>query len=81
MKIRYFSWLKEITKKDYEICNDKSIKNVTKLKKHLEIKYPKLKKHFKKDLIRTAVNNKYTIQNISLNKNDEIAFFPPVSGG
>ncbi len=81
MKIRYFSWLKEITKKDYEICNDKSIKNVTKLKKHLEIKYPKLKKLFKKDLIRTAVNNKYTIQNISLNKNDEIAFFPPVSGG
>ena len=51
------------------------------LKKFLAQKYPELNNHFKEDLIRIAVNNEYIVENISLNKNDEIAFFPPVSGG
>ena len=81
MKIRYFSWLKEITENEYEVCNSKKIKDVIKLKEYLVKKYPELNNHFKEDLIRIAVNNEYIIENISLSKNDEIAFFPPVSSG
>ena len=81
MKIRYFSWLKDITKNDYEVCDVKNIKDINKLKDYLIKKYPKLKTHIKKDIIRIAVNNEYTVKNKSLHKNDEIAFFPPVSGG
>ena len=77
----FFSWLKEITKNEYEVCDAKNIKDIAKLKEYLIKKYPKLKKHFKKDIVRIAVNNEYTVKNISLHKNDEIAFFPPVSGG
>jgi len=81
MKIKYFSWLKEITENENEVCNNKNIKDLIELKKYLVKKYPKLKKHFDKNIIRVAVNNEYVIKNISLNRNDEIAFFPPVSGG
>ena len=66
MKIRYFSWLKEITKNEYEICNIKNIKDIIKLKEHLAKKYPELNNHFKKDIIRIAVNNEYVVKNISL---------------
>ena len=44
-------------------------------------KYPDLKKHIDQDLLRIAVNHEYIVENISLNVNDEIAIFPPVSGG
>ena len=81
MKIRYFSWIKEITNNEYEECNIENIKDIIKLKKFLVKKYPKLKNHFKNNIIRIAVNNEYIFENISLDKKDEIAFFPPVSGG
>ena len=40
-----------------------------------------LKKHLDKEILRFAVNQEYIIKNIDLNVNDEIAIFPPVSGG
>ena len=39
------------------------------------------KKHFDKEVLRFAVNHEYIIENIKLDANDEIAIFPPVSGG
>ena len=33
------------------------------------------------DLIRVSINLTYTYENDSIKKNDEIALFPPVSGG
>ena len=82
MKIRYFSWLKDITKNDYEVCDVKNIKDINKLKDYLIKKYPKLKEHFKNnELIRIAINLSYTYENDKIKSNDEIAIFPPVSGG
>ena len=82
MKILYFAWLKEKTGKSKEYFNNDSIKDIDCLLKFLSKKYPSLKKFIiKKDIIRIAVNLKYTTKNIKLNPNDEIAIFPPVSGG
>ena len=82
MKIKYFAWLKEITKIEEEIIENESIVDVKSLKQFLRIKYPKLKKHFdNNDLIRIAINYSYTYKNDKINSRDEIALFPPVSGG
>ena len=41
-----------------------------------------MNKHFNEDnLIRVAINFSYTLNNKKINSNDEIALFPPVSGG
>ena len=82
MKIKYFSWLKKITKIDEENISDIKIKDIENLKNYLCEKYPELKKYIEqKDLIRIAVNLEYIQSNKKLKKIDEIAFFPPVSGG
>tara|TARA_Y100001970_G_scaffold154418_1_gene189189 strand:- start:16301 stop:16546 length:246 start_codon:yes stop_codon:yes gene_type:complete len=81
MHIKYFAWVKDITGKDSEFLNDKTINNLLELKKFLLNKYPNLKKHFDQEIIRFAVNANYELDNVNLNQNDEIAIFPPVSGG
>ena len=82
MKLRYFAWLKDITKTDFEIIDDKSIKNTKNLISLVCKKYPKLKIHFKnKQVIRIAINLEYVSKITKLLPNDEIAFFPQVSGG
>ena len=82
MIIKYFAWLKTITETDQEEIKALSITDVKSLKKFLVKKYPKLKKHFNNhDLIRVAINLSYTYSNVKLEPEDEVAFFPPVSGG
>ena len=82
MLIKYFAWLKNITKIEEEIVDDSSIVDVNSLKIFLIKKYPKLKVHFNNnELIRIAINLSYTYKNDKINSNDEIAIFPPVSGG
>ena len=82
MKVKYFAWLKEITKVEEENIDDPSITNVNILKNFLSIKYPKLKKNLKKEnLIRIAINLSYTYKNDAIKPSDEVALFPPVSGG
>ena len=82
MIIKYFAWIKNITNTEEEIVNNLEINHVKKLKKFLSKKYPKLKKHFQqKGMIQIAINLKYTRDNKTIKQKDEIAFFPPVSGG
>ena len=70
MKIKYFAWLKDITNNESETFNNININDINELKKHID-----------QDILRIAVNHEYIVENISLNVNDEIAIFPPVSGG
>ena len=81
MKIKYFAWIRELTKNDEEDLDFYKINNLDKLKKFLSNKYPDLQKHFDKEILRFAVNQEYVVENIDLNEDDEIAVFPPVSGG
>ena len=81
MKIKYFAWLKDITNTENDKFDNIDIKDINELKKYIVIKYPNLKKHIDQDVLRIAVNHEYIVENISLNTNDEIAIFPPVSGG
>tara|TARA_B100000965_G_C19577690_1_gene752059 strand:+ start:1498 stop:1746 length:249 start_codon:yes stop_codon:yes gene_type:complete len=82
MIIKYFAWIKNITKIDQEKINDKKIKDIKSLKIYLSKKYPKLKKYiFKDGMIRFAINLEYSTKNKRIKPKDEIAIFPPVSGG
>ena len=82
MKILYFAWLKNKTGKSKEFIRDKKIKDVNSLLNLISKKYPSLREYInKKDILRIAINLKYTAKNKKLSDSDEIAIFPPVSGG
>ena len=72
---------KRINKNDAEHLDFDKINNLDKLKIFLSSKYPDLQKHFDKEILRFAVNQEYVVENIDLYEDDEIALFPPVSGG
>ena len=82
MIVKYFAWLKTITNIEEEVINDSSINDINSLKKYLLKKYPKMKKYLdNQNLIRVAFILTYTFENDPIKDDDEIAFFPPVSGG
>ena len=81
MKIKYFAWVREITNNSEENVDPIEINNLDKLKIFIVSKYPDLKKHLDQEILRFAINQEYIVENIALNKDDEIAVFPPVSGG
>ena len=81
MKIKYFAWIKDLTNVEEEDIDYNKFNTLNKVKDYLINKYPNLKKHNDKQILRFAVNQEYITENIDLNLNDEIAVFPPVSGG
>ena len=82
MIIKYFAWLKNITNTEEENVDDKNITDVKTLKEFLLKKYPKLNQYMKEDdFIRVAINLEYITTNKPIGPKDEIALFPPVSGG
>ena len=81
MKIKYFAWIKDITKKDYELIEKDFPRNINELKKNLNTMYPDLEKHIMSDILRFAINQEYVSENTEIKSTDEIAIFPPVSGG
>ena len=81
MKIKYFAWIKDITNKEYDIIDVNCPNNIKELKLFLTKTYPPLEKHIAKDIIRYAINMEYISTNHDLDSKDEVAIFPPVSGG
>jgi len=83
MKIIYFSWLKEILGTSSEnIKLPSNIKNIDNLIKWLSAKSIKHKKVFLKSKnIRCAINHQIVNKNSKIKNKDEIAFFPPFTGG
>ena len=83
MKIIYFSWLKEILKiSEEKVRPPSNIKNIDNLIKWLSAKSTKHRKVFlKSKSIRCAINHQIVNKSSKIKDKDEIAFFPPFTGG
>ena len=83
MVIKYFSWIKEhIGKSEEQIELPRHINNINELINYLNKIDEKYNLIFeKKEIIKIAVNKKYSSFDAKISDNDEIAFFPPVTGG
>ena len=83
MKILYFSWIRTKIGKDKEVVIlPKNVKNGSDLVDFLKTKGPKHADALKnKKVIRMAINFEHTALNHPIKKNDEIALFPPLTGG
>ena len=83
MVIKYFSWIKEnIGKSEEQIDLPSDITNVNQLINYLNEIDQKYNIIFiKKELIKIAVNKTYSSFDTNISNSDEIAFFPPVTGG
>ena len=83
MIIKYFSWIKEhIGKSEEHVVLPNHITNVDQLINYLnqiDKKYHLIFK--KKEIIKIAVNKTYSSFDANISNDDEIAFFPPVTGG
>lgn len=83
MNILYFALIRENighSSETIELPND--INDVNGLIKILEAKGDNYKAAFAQtDLIRVAVNQEYVNLDHSISSNDEVAFFPPMTGG
>ena len=83
MIIKYFSWIKEhVGKSEEQIDLPDYVNNVNELINYLnelDKKYSLILE--KKKLIKIAVNKTYSSFDTNISNNDEIAFFPPVTGG
>tara|TARA_B000000609_G_scaffold115628_1_gene89963 strand:+ start:46 stop:297 length:252 start_codon:yes stop_codon:yes gene_type:complete len=83
MIVKYFSWIKEhIGKSEEQIDLPNHITNVNQLINYLNEIDEKYNIIFeKKELIKIAVNKTYSSFDDKISNSDEIAFFPPVTGG
>lgn len=83
MKLLYFAWVREKTGIASEKVNlPASVETVSQLIDWLVERGPEYASAFdKRDVIRTAVNQNHVKQDAKVSNNDEVAFFPPVTGG
>ena len=83
MKILYFAWLRtSIGKSSEEISPPAEVKTIGDLLDWL----PSLGENYavalkKRDLLRIAINQEYADLDQTIKTGDEIALFPPVTGG
>ncbi len=85
MKIKYFAWIKERLEKSEEILNIEKIE-ISSLLHQLSKKGQQYKDVFSKpEKLCIAVNeelvNLTQSPELIITNNDEVAFFPPISGG
>lgn len=83
MKILYFAWLRaKIGHAEETISSSDDIRDLHSLIALLKAKGPAYAEAFSDmSVVRTAVNQEHVSDNVPLTEGDEIAFFPPVTGG
>ena len=83
MKIVYFAWVRErIGFSSESIDISGNIKTLDNLIDYLAVKSPGHKEALSnKNILKFSVNFEYANINHNINNNDEVAIFPPVTGG
>ena len=83
MIIKYFSWIREHVGTSEEYLDlPVDVTTINELIDYLNKLNDKYKIAFaKRDLIKIAVNKTHSSFDTKISQNDEVAFFPPVTGG
>ena len=83
MVIKYFSWIREhVGKSEENFDLPSDVTTINELINYLNGLNDQYKQAFaKRSLIKTAINKTYSPIEAKINNNDEVAFFPPVTGG
>ncbi|MBO0333073.1 molybdopterin converting factor subunit 1 [Sneathiella sp. CAU 1612] len=83
MKILYFAWLKtKLQMTEETISWSEDCRDTDSLVRWMKTRGPAFAEVFSDlEVVRIAVNQEYITGNTTLGKEDEIAFFPPVTGG
>ena len=83
MKIKYFAWVAEIIdKREEEIKVPDHVTDINTLINFLCTKDESYEAAFaNRKQIKFAINQKLSRSNAKITNNDEVAFFPPMTGG
>jgi molybdopterin synthase sulfur carrier subunit len=83
VKLLYFAWVRQrIGRSEEELSIPSSIATVASLVDYLRRRGPGYEAAFERpELLRCAVNQEHARFDAPIGPNDEVAFFPPVTGG
>jgi sulfur-carrier protein len=83
MRIRYFAWLKHrVGRAEEEVEPPAGVTTLAALKLWLAERHPGFAEALASPgVVRCAVNQEYVPEDAPLRSGDEVAFFPPVTGG
>ena len=82
IRLRLFASIKELTNTEEELLPFENLKTVKDLKKILSFRGSSWRVVFSGEMvIKTAVNKELVSDDFNLKDGDEVAFFPPVTGG
>ncbi len=83
MKIYYFAWVRDYVGYSYEnISCPKSVKTIEQLAHYLKKQSDGHALAFEDlNVIRAAINHQFVANDSKVKDTDEVAFFPPVTGG
>jgi sulfur-carrier protein len=83
MKVLYFAWLKQkVGAAEEEVAPPAEVADVAGLLDWLSARSPRHREALaNRSVVRVAVNQSYAQPNHPVRRGDEIALFPPVTGG
>ena len=83
MRVRYFAWLKHrVGLTEEEVDPPAEVTSLAALKAWLADRHPGFAEALAlPGVVRCAVNQEYVPEDAPLRPGDEVAFFPPVTGG
>ncbi|MCB1832134.1 MAG: molybdopterin converting factor subunit 1 [Geminicoccaceae bacterium] len=83
MKIRYFAWLRQRTGcSQEEVDPPPDVTTVAALMEWVGRRHPRFAEACAaKGVVRCAINQEYVERDATVAASDEVAFFPPVTGG
>ena len=83
LRVRYFAWLRQrVGRAEEEVDPPADITTVRALATWLAARHPRFGEALAEPgLVRFAVNKAYVAEDAAIRPGDEVAFFPPVTGG